>query len=66
MDGRNADRVVPALPGRAHQHVVEDFVDVVRGEQAGWTAHDGSLALSRAAIIDAAYQSARENREIQL
>ena len=56
----------PALPGRAHQHVVEDFVDVVRGDPAGWTAHDGSLALSRATIIDAAYRSARENREIQL
>ena len=33
-DGRNADRVVPALPGRAHQHVVEDFVDVVRGDSS--------------------------------
>ncbi len=65
-DGRNADRLVPALPGRAHQQVVDEFVDVVRGDPAGWTAHDGSLALSRAAIIDAAYRSARENREIQL
>ncbi len=65
-DGRNTDRVVPALPGRAHQQVVDDFVEVVRGDPAGWTAHDGSLALSRAAIIDAAYRSAKENREIQL
>ncbi len=65
-DGRNTDRMVLALPGRAHQHVVEDFVDVVRGDPAGWSAHDGSLALSRATVIDAAYRSARENREIQL
>ena len=64
--GRNTDRVVTAEPGRAHQHVVEDFVDVVRGDPAGWAAHDGSLALSRAEIIDAAYLSAQENREITL
>lgn len=65
-NGENADRVVPALPGRAHQQVVDDFVEVVRGDPAGWTAHDGSLALGRAAVIDAAYRSAQENREIQL
>ena len=64
--GRNTDRVVTAEPGRAHQHVVEDFVDVVRGDPAGWAAHDGSLALTRAEIIDAAYLSAQENREITL
>ncbi|QNK79519.1 Gfo/Idh/MocA family oxidoreductase [Nakamurella sp. PAMC28650] len=65
-DGANADRVVRAEPGRAHRHVVEDFVDVVRGDPAGWTAHDGSLALTRAEIIDAAYLSAEQNREVQL
>lgn len=65
-DGVNTDRVVPAEPGRAHQHVVEDFVDVVRGNPAQWALHDGSLALTRAEIIDAAYLSARENREITL
>jgi len=65
-DGRNADRTVAAEPGRAHQQVVEDFVDVVRGNPARWLDHDGSLALHRAEIIDAAYLSARENKEIQL
>ena len=64
--GRNADRVVTAEPGRAHQHVVEDFVAVVRGDPAHWVEHDGSLALTRAEIIDAAYLSAKENREITL
>ncbi len=66
VDGENTDRTVPAEPGRAHQHVVEDFVDVVRGDPAKWSAHDGSLALKRAEIIDAAYLSARETKEIQL
>ena len=65
-DGKNTDRVVAAPPGRAHQQVVEDFVSVVRGEPAKWPDHDGSLALTRADVIDAAYLSARENREIKL
>lgn len=65
-DGANTDRVIPAEPGRAHDQVVEDFVDVVRGDPAGWQAHDGSLALIRAEIIDAAYLSAKQNKEIQL
>ncbi len=65
-DGENADRVVTAVPGRAHQQVVDDFVDIVRGDPALWSAHDGSLALTRAEIIDAAYQSAAQNKEIQL
>ncbi len=65
-DGRNADRVVSAEPGRAHQQVVEDFVEVVRGDPALWSAHDGSLALVRAEIIDAAYLSAQQNREVRL
>lgn len=64
--GVNTDRVVTAAPGRAHQQVVEDFVDVVRGDPEQWFAHNGSLALTRAEIIDAAYLSAKENREITL
>lgn len=65
-DGENSDRIVPVEPGRAHQQVVEDFVAIVRGDPAGWVAHDGSVALTRAEIIDAAYLSAAQNREIQL
>ncbi|SDP20432.1 Predicted dehydrogenase [Nakamurella panacisegetis] len=65
-EGRNADRVVAAEPGRAHQQVVEDFVEVIRSGPAAWARHDGSLALMRAEIIDAAYLSATQNREIQL
>jgi predicted dehydrogenase len=65
-DGQNADYTIAAEPGRAHCAVVEAFVEVVRGDPAHWEAHDGSLALTRARIIDACYESARENREIQL
>ena len=65
-DGVNADREVAADHGRAHRQVVDDFVDVVRAGPAEWLRHDGSLALGRARIIDACYQSARENREVRL
>lgn len=65
-DGENADYVPAALPGRAHDGVVEDFVMAVRGSAAAWGEHDGSLALYRAQIIDACYQSAREQREVRL
>ncbi len=65
-DGQNTDRTIAADPGRAHQQVVDDFVALVLGDPALWSVHDGSLALTRAEIIDAAYLSARENREIQL
>ena len=65
-DGESADYVPPALPGRAHDAVVEDFVTAVRGGEAVWGEHDGSLALYRAQIIDACYQSALEQREVRL
>ena len=65
-DGENADYVPAALPGRAHDGVVEDFVTAVRDGAAAWGEHDGSLALYRAQIIDACYQSAREQREVRL
>jgi predicted dehydrogenase len=65
-DGENADYVPSALPGRAHDAVVEDFVTAVRGGTEVWGEHDGSLALYRAQIIDACYQSAREQREVRL
>ncbi|MDQ0689207.1 putative dehydrogenase [Arthrobacter sp. W4I7] len=65
-DGENADYVPSALPGRAHDAVIEDFVTAVRGGTEVWGEHDGSLALYRAQIIDACYQSAREQREVRL
>ena len=65
-DGENADYSPEAQPGRGHQAVVEEFVEVVRGGSAVWGDHDGSLALGRAEIIDACYLSARESREVQL
>lgn len=65
-DGESADYVPPVLPGRAHDAVVEDFVTAVRGGAEIWGQHDGSLALYRAQIIDACYQSALEQREVRL
>lgn len=65
-DGKNADYTPAAEPGRAHQAVVEDFVAAVRGGETVWGTHDGSLALNRARIIDACYQSATEHREVEL
>ncbi|MEJ1177854.1 Gfo/Idh/MocA family protein [Pseudarthrobacter sp. NPDC055928] len=65
-DGENADYVPSALPGRAHDGVVEDFVTAVRAGAGVWGEHDGSLALYRAQIIDACYLSAREQREVRL
>jgi predicted dehydrogenase len=46
--------------------VVEDFVDAVRGGETVWGAHDGSLALTRALVLDACYKSALEQREVRL
>ncbi|VXC27541.1 Predicted dehydrogenase [Arthrobacter sp. 9AX] len=65
-EGESADYVPPVLPGRAHDAVVEDFITAVRGGEAVWGEHDGSLALYRAQIIDACYQSALEQREVRL
>jgi predicted dehydrogenase len=65
-DGESADYVPPVLPGRAHDGVVEDFVTAVRGGAEVWGGHDGALALYRAQIIDACYQSAHEQREVRL
>ena len=65
-DGKNADYVPQALPGKAHQAVVDDFVAAVRGGADGWGRHDGSQALYRAQIIDACYKSAQEQREVRL
>ncbi|MGW9415532.1 Gfo/Idh/MocA family protein [Arthrobacter cupressi] len=62
----NADYVPKVGRDGMHQQVVEDFVAAVRGGEAEWGRHDGSLALNRALIIDACYQSALEGREVRL
>ncbi|MEV6231434.1 Gfo/Idh/MocA family oxidoreductase [Saccharopolyspora shandongensis] len=63
VDGEIADYTPPAEPGRAHAGVVENFVRVLRNP-AEWAANDGSIALKRARVIDACYQSAAEKKEI--
>ena len=65
-DGINADWSPEAAPGGGHQTVVDDFLATVRGGPEVWGAHDGSLALSRARVIDACYLSALEQREVVL
>ena len=66
QDGANADRTITAEPGLAHQGVIDDFIAAIRGGETVWGGHDGSLALTRALVLDACYQSAREQREVRL
>jgi predicted dehydrogenase len=54
---------IPAGPG--HPGVVRRFVENVRDPNT-WAEQDGSLALSRARVIDACYRSAAEQREVRL
>ncbi|MER7013587.1 Gfo/Idh/MocA family oxidoreductase [Saccharopolyspora sp. NPDC000359] len=63
VDGEVADYQPTAEPGRAHAGVVENFVYLLR-DPSRWPTNDGSLALKRARVIDACYQSATEKREI--
>ncbi len=49
-----------------HQGVIDDFLAAIRAGQTGWGRHDGSLALTRARIIDACYASAAGRREVEL
>jgi predicted dehydrogenase len=57
--------LVPALPedGR-HREAVDDFLAKVQSPD--WSAFHGEDALTRARIVDAAYRSAQEHREIRL
>lgn len=64
-EGEGADYSPPAVAGRGHEAVVEEFVAAVRDPEV-WTRHDGSHALTRARIIDACYRSAAEGREVAL
>ncbi|WP_404320835.1 Gfo/Idh/MocA family protein [Arthrobacter luteolus] len=65
-DGRNADWSPEVKPGAGHQAVVDDFLAAVRGGPDVWGAHDGSLALTRARVIDACYRSAEQQREVDV
>ncbi|MGO4533293.1 Gfo/Idh/MocA family protein [Leifsonia sp. 2MCAF36] len=65
-DGEQSqDITVTADPGRGHLAVVETFLEHV-AEPADWSNWDGALALDRARIIDAAYESARIGAEVRL
>lgn len=59
------DITVTADPGRGHIAVVETFLEHV-ADPAAWTRWDGTLALERARVIDAAYESARLGAEVRL
>ncbi|MEN0085797.1 MAG: Gfo/Idh/MocA family oxidoreductase [Leifsonia sp.] len=59
------DITVTADPGRGHLAVVETFLEHV-ADPANWSNWDGSLALDRARVIDAAYESARIGAEVRL
>lgn len=53
-------------PSAGHQGVIDDFLAAVRAGEAEWHRHDGSVALTRARVIDACYLSATEHREVLL
>lgn len=62
---QSEDISVSADPGRGHLAVVETFLEHVADTQ-NWSNWDGSLALDRARVIDAAYESARMGAEVRL
>ncbi|MGW9112113.1 Gfo/Idh/MocA family protein [Microbacterium sp. NPDC055683] len=59
------DTPVTAPPGRGHAAVVDTFLEHVR-DPASWREHDGTIGLSRAKLVDAAYASAAAGREVAL
>jgi predicted dehydrogenase len=68
---RNKDGAVAdydATPGEngGHDQVVAEFVAAIRGGEAEWDKHDGSLGLRRAELIDACYRSAESGHEVSL
>jgi predicted dehydrogenase len=60
-----SDVSVKADPGRGHTAVVETFLEHVT-DRDNWSRYDGSSALDRARVIDAAYESARIGAEVVL
>ncbi|QUH01897.1 Gfo/Idh/MocA family oxidoreductase [Saccharopolyspora erythraea] len=65
LDGEAADYKPEAEQGTNHAGVVDNFVRVLRTPEE-WEDYDGSLALERARVIDACYQSAAQNKEVVL
>jgi predicted dehydrogenase len=63
-DGLATAQSFRAEIGGAHPEVVADFVAAIRS--GDFSAHDGSAAAQLARVVDAAYRSAREQREITL
>jgi len=61
-DGSATTQSFRADIGGGHPAVVGDFVAAVRSGE--WAGHDGRAAAQLARVVDAAYQSAREQREI--
>ena len=61
-DGSATTQSFRADIGGGHPAVVGDFVAAVRS--GDWAGHDGRAAAQLARVVDAAYQSAREQREI--
>ncbi|CAM3450838.1 Gfo/Idh/MocA family protein [Isoptericola cucumis] len=59
------DTPVTAEAGRGHVAVVDTFLEHVRDPHT-WAEHDGTVGLSRAKIVDAAYASAAAGREVSL
>jgi predicted dehydrogenase len=64
IDGHPTAESFRAPVGGAHAEVVADFVATIRSGE--WAGHDGSAAAALARVVDAAYASAREQREITL
>jgi predicted dehydrogenase len=64
IDGHPTANSFRAEIGGGHAEVVGDFVAVVRS--GDWAGQDGSAAAALARVVDAAYASAREQREVAL
>jgi predicted dehydrogenase len=63
-DGVPAETRLMVHPGRGHKAVIEQFMAKI--ESGDWDAHDGAGAVELARIVDACYESGREQREIRL
>jgi predicted dehydrogenase len=64
IDGHPTANSFRAEIGGGHAEVVADFVATV--QSGDWAGHDGSAAAALARVVDAAYRSAREQREVAL